>query len=159
MKFWNKLRKIIYIIFRALTIIIFSRKNPVKLRIIIMITASLIFFIIWINRRSAWFPSILMLLFTGGILVIFIILSSFHPNEGTSKLKMKRVLTLVTVLFLIKIYPIAGNYAQINCLESIKVWFQNIQTGISLTSLILIYFIVFIRILKKEENSIRILIC
>lgn len=76
--------------------------NPVKIRAILIATGVIIFNVIYFITRNLWFPIIIYLMFIGGILIIFILLSSILPNEKTYK-NFKRIWLIIifTLTFLL----------------------------------------------------------
>lgn len=59
--------------------------NPVNLSINLIILRTCLIFEIYVMKRERWFPILFYILFLGGILVIFLILSSVSPNEKPKK--------------------------------------------------------------------------
>lgn len=135
-----------------------STKNPVKIRVSLLIWSALIFSYIVVTGGSTWFPLILTLLFTGGILVIFIILSTFDPNTKAGKVKDASSLKIVIAGAICSIMlPQRGVEWELQ--ESAKIFFREAVTSVVLTALILTYFSVFLNLIRKEKTSIKIFNC
>lgn len=133
-----------------------NSNNPIKTRFSILISASCIFLFLKINSSTIWIPLIFFILFTGGILIIFIILSSVLPNEKTIKVKYSKVVIILIILLSfssIKINGIEGIHGQMK---------RFISSGLNLiviTLIILIYFFNAINLNSKEETPMRSLQC
>jgi hypothetical protein len=133
-------------------------KNPIKTRFFILISAGLIFLVLKIETGIVWIPLIFFLLFTGGILLIFMILSSVLPNEKTIKIKFSKVRILV--LALVAIIPrsfIRGGKEELE--SHIKRFLSSGTNIILITRIILLYFFNSIQINTTEEYSMRSLQC
>lgn len=163
MKFYNTLRKInssntriIAITVSALTL---TSKNPLKIRVLILVTTIIIFLKIRIEAGRSWFSSIITILFAGGILIIFIILSSLQPNEKIEKLKFKIFIPLLIRLLILelKLNNITKNEYNNNL--NLKSFFISIGTAIISNMIIFLYFLVFIKVAEKEKNCIRGVTC
>lgn len=80
-------------ILKALFIILLMKlitcNNPVKIRLMLTTISFIIIVIIKEMSGMSWIPLILSMLFTGGILIMFIILSSITPNEPIKKNKKR----------------------------------------------------------------------
>lgn len=133
-------------------------KNPVKISVITLLVALRIFICITVQTGRRWIRVISALLFRGGILIMFMILSRFHPNETSSKINFKNVLTIAII-----VSPIGwlrrGSIIRTQRGGSMKIFYQEARTRIVLTLLIIIYFIVFLKILRKEKARIRLILC
>lgn len=136
-----------------LILIIFIRNtiNPVKTRIALIILRITTFYIINERVRNSWAPLIFLLIFTGGILIIFIILSSLLPNEKSLKIKPIPLLAIISIPLTTLIRR------ERNLTRTVKIkWFlQSSWTLIYTIILILAYFLSFIYTLSKNNQPIR----
>lgn len=134
------------------TLIMLFSTNPVKTSITILISAIIRFLLIFLTRRKRWYPIIYFLIFIGGILVLFIILSSILPNEPikNNKLKFMAILRILSIIIGINIKT-----ENINSRIQIKATLISRSRIYLLVGIILIYFFTFILILSKEKEVLR----
>lgn len=135
---------------------ILATKNPVKIRTILVGLRIILFTIMTIYSGNTWFPLIFHLLFSGGILMIFIILSSIIPNEKTKKIKIK---LLTTIILIIRYFNLRKRNIKISRFQEIKIFLNNRININFIITLIIIYFITFLFILRKENLPIRTIKC
>lgn len=136
--------------------VIRNSNNPIKARFFILTAAGAILFITRSNTGIVWIPLIFFILFTGGILIIFIILSSVLPNEKTIKIKYSKVFTAITIIL---IWPLRKNLETNLISRRVK---RFISSGINLIFImrvIIIYFFISININSIERTSIRSIQC
>lgn len=129
--------------------------NPIKIRIIIIFIRSFTFILIRniIGRR--WFPLIFYILFLGGILIIFIVLSSLIPNEKSIKNKLSWTTILILALITTAIHlPLTNNFRR-----QLKWFIQSTYNLYIIILLILLYFIRFIYLLSQEKITLRSCFC
>lgn len=139
------------------TYILRSRKNPVKAGIIILWLRTLIFLLTNLAGGSAWFRSLTFLIFTGGILIMFIVLSRFHPNETPQKINYKNITIIILGASLLP-SSIRG-IIDVSLERSRKIIYQRRRTAFIITMLVILYFSIFLKILGSKKNSMRITIC
>lgn len=145
----------IFLYILIIIIITITRKgrNPIIIATNILFIRLVSFFIIKTESSLSIFPSIFTLLFTGGILIIFMTLSSLIPN-----IEMKKIILLPFIYF------------YFFCFTNEKFLFQNFSgtdfkanfVGFSLLFLVFIiltYFFCFIFFLSKSKESIRSFFC
>jgi len=141
------------IILTTIVLICSRSKTPVKLRIICIVLFFLIILLIWFDTGTSLGVLLMSMLFAGGVLIIFIILSSFNPNEKSTKIKI-RARRLIIIWFLsLHISNIFSPRIQLS-LELKGMYQSHFSIGI-LMALIIFYFYVMNKIIKKEENSMR----
>ena len=133
--------------------ILLNSNNPIKSRFLILLATSLIFLTIKLRISDTWYPIIFFLLFTGGILIIFIILSSVLPNEKTKKIKIRKLFIITIIIVVILNYRKKINIAR--NLKEIKRFLNSRINFIFILALILIYFFYSINLNTTEEYSIR----
>lgn len=134
-------------------LIIANAKNPIKIRILILIGTSIIFLLIHLNTGNVWFPLIFFILFTGGILIIFIILASILPNEKVWKIKTPK--TFITWFFLATLIGIQKNTVFKRNFIDLKSILSSGVVFTLITLIILVYFFTSIRLNRAEQYSIR----
>ena len=130
--------------------------NPVKVRTFILFLRIIIFFTIYFKSSQTWIPILILLLFIGGIIIIFIILSSILPNEKTIKIKNLYLIILPIFLAIIlkeSTFPTEKLNTEIKSFLSTGINFYTILL------LILIYFLASISILSVEQSPIRSISC
>lgn len=136
--------------------IIINSRNPIKTSFSILISASVIFFYVKITSGITWLPLIFFILFTGGILMIFIILSSVLPNEKTIKVKYSKRIRLTILITTL----IVSKYESIPIIATQTKRF--LTSGLNLiliTAIILAYFFNSINLNSNEETPMRSLQC
>lgn len=134
-------------------------KNPMKICLTIIAASLIVFAYIYILSGITWFPLIIYILFTGGILIIFIVVSSVRPNKKLDKEPIKpMVIILMATLILITVdlRPRELKEPQINQVK----WFLNKkETLTGIIVLIIRYFASFITFLSKHSTSLRTILC
>ena len=143
----------------VLIFLIYFSFNPVKIGGLVLIYSLFLVMHIYKSSGFSWFPIILLLLFSGGILVVFIMLSSIHPNQEVQKSKLS-FLPMGTV-FILTLIPKTSLDISFKWRrhERLKMFFQEFTRSLILTSVILFYFLIFTKILEKEVRCIRLTLC
>lgn len=136
-----------------LLIAIIKSINPVKIRIILIMLRNFLFLNLFLKRRISWFPTIFLIIFTGGILMIFIIVSSIIPNQKPIKFKIS--MTVLIARSIIALIEMKNTKELTTTFRSLKWNMERIFYIARLTSLIILYFFTFIRILSIEKRSMR----
>lgn len=130
--------------------------NPIKTRVSILVTGAVILQISRRHSGTCWITILILLLFMGGIIIIFMILSSILPNEKT--IKIKNPIILIWILALTLIYwraPIEGGSIG----ERTKSFLSSGQNFYVIITLILIFFVGRMRTLRSERTPMRSLTC
>nr|YP_010698173.1 NADH dehydrogenase subunit 6 [Paragavialidium hainanense]WCF77147.1 NADH dehydrogenase subunit 6 [Paragavialidium hainanense] len=78
-----------------LNFLFMNTKKPMNIIIIILMQAFLMTSIMSTQTQSPWFPYMLMIIFIGAMMVIFIYISSIMPNEKTPLNKMTLIIALM----------------------------------------------------------------
>lgn len=150
-----KLRKMMTKIFYLLPLtIIWAIKsgNPLKTRVSILGARIIIFtYIQWVSR-GVWIPTLMILLFIGGIIIIFIILSSIIPNEKSIKSKGASFILFLTTLFILVGPQRASKEAMPIEAKNFLIRGENFWV---MTLIILIFFLASMRILSSEQTPMR----
>lgn len=138
--------------------ILIYHTNPVKIRLSILFLSSMFMVVMSTYSRSILVPVIFYLLFIGGILILFIIISSITPNEKSIKLSIdyKAIIVIIRLVLASCIRlqsPRSTAVAQ-------RKWFltSNIRFVIALC-LVIVYFVIFLKLLRDKKTSIRSEIC
>lgn len=135
----------------TLLVLSMSSANPVKVTILLILMRILNFFIIHVQTASTWFPIIFLIMFTGGILMMFIILSSILPNEPAKKIKN----FIIIIVIFIATTPFMAYASRTTFIPSTK-WFLTSSPILWGTiTLVSAYFLSFITILSKNKSSLR----
>ena len=131
-------------------------KNLLKLSLTLLMVSSLIFFRIALICGSTWMPTIFFLLFMGGILVLFILISSILPNERMNKSYLsKSVLMVGTVwVFLDSQSVDASRFSE--TLKTLLESSNNLSWAVILMGR---YFMVLLLSLCKKERPLRTYLC
>lgn len=156
----NKLRKMITVLMAIIILLIivtFTEKNPIKIRFMLIIISLINFTNVTFSRSKRWISLIVLLIFLGGIIIMFIILSSRLPNEKTKKVELKSIVILTIILTSI-IVRSNLNTNTIN-LETTKWFINRSHNTIAITLLITIYFWIFNSLINQKQRSIRTLMC
>lgn len=124
--------------------------NPVKLTIILMIYSSIITLRLWHMTAATWFPLIFYILFIGGILIMFIILSSGIPNEKAMKLKIE--LLLVTAIATIRTFFPRSTTVDI---ATAKRELMTQHSFTLLAAILVLYFFFFLKIVSRKKYPAR----
>lgn len=127
-------------------------KNPVKLRIILICLSITLFFMMSLKTGQVWFPTLIFLIFIGGILMIFMILSSVLPNEKPGKTKIKVIIRLILVLWMIRN---SRTLIVSETHEGVKGILRLSLMLVVIFTLISIYFLTVIMIAKRTESPLR----
>lgn len=146
-------KRVLVLISIILMLIISNSKNPIKIRLLILLSVSIIFSVLRTNTGNVWFPLLFFVLFTGGILIIFIILSSILPNEKALKRKMPKILIIWII-----VWSLIERKKEIFFPRDHNIIKGTLTSGIIfpfITLTILIYFFRSIRFNNREEYSIR----
>nr|WJW73564.1 NADH dehydrogenase subunit 6 [Chamaesphegina sp.] len=110
--------------------------HPLSMGMILLIQTVLICCISGLMTKSFWFSYILFLIFIGGMLVLFIYVTSLASNEMFS-LSMKMILTMIIYLFLsmIIIFFMDKMIFMFNSMNNEMISINNLNSYISENSL------------------------
>lgn len=147
------IRLIIFFIIFTLILTLTSRSNPVKIRWILTILTRLYFRILSIRTKRTWIPIMLSIIFLGGIILTYTIISSLYPPVRSNKSNLSW-----TNLIIMSLIP-AWFYRINNQINLIK-WTAHLNFNIELLVIfITLYFIMFIYILSYKLTRLRISQC
>lgn len=141
----------------AITSAVITQTNsPIKVRIRLMGLRGFIFIIVGVKTGSSWFPLLIFLLFVGGILIIFIILSSIIPNEN---LKPVNYGILAAIIGSLEFARINHPNLNRNLSKGLVALVGESRIILFILSLITLYFFSMILIIKREQIPIRNVTC
>lgn len=130
--------------------------NPIKVRISVLIARAIIFLIMRTITGTSWFPLVLIVLFIGGIIMIFIILSSILPNEKRLKRKFALVIILTSIILLTsRSWALTAERVSFNR----KIYLSRRINFFVVMAIILFYFLARIRVLRSEKTPMRRVTC
>lgn len=130
--------------------------NPVKTRVAILALRITIFFQMRATTGASWIPILITILFIGGIIIMFIILSAVLPNEKRMRVKSFFVLTLALTITTLEFgWGVTGRVRA----EKYKRFLISGVNFWAMIILILTYFIARMSSLNSEETPIRTLYC
>lgn len=146
---------------RTVTVIIFSLttiiRNPIKICIIITLASVIILNQAYLKIGKRWWPTLIFILFIGGIILMFMIVSATTPNETIKPATKKIKITKIIYILLLNMcfgheLTIRMPIGQLNLSKTLAV--GNLSLPIMLFFLVL-YFSIFISLLKQNKNSMR----
>lgn len=137
-----------------------SYKSPVKFISSLILLAARLTILCILVRATSWMGRIFFMIFIGGIMVIFIILSSLLPNEKRTKVKkFALVLSFLGILVVLLSADLIGVGAESAFNYQTKSFFGSSGSFEILILLILAYFFNFIFLISKQNSSLRTLFC
>ena len=125
--------------------------NPVKMAILLILIRAFTFLLLGIHTSSVWFSIIFLMLFTGGILIMFMILSSILPNEKAIKSKSPATIILIFSALI----PLTNPYGLDTLAPSTKWFLASGSTLVGTVALVSRYFLAFVYILSKRNSPLR----
>ena len=126
------------------------KNNPVKMKIRLIAARFFIFFLIKNITSRSWLPFIFAILYLGGILIMFMILSSFLPNR-----KIKNNIGRKVFLWLALASALPSRLIYTCHTANLKAFIEEKINFIFITLWILGIFFGFILILRDCRISIR----
>lgn len=147
-----------YIIVYLSFIVLPACLNPIKLRMSLVLFRMFLFIEIFFTVGRAWIRRIFIIIFIGGIMVIFIILSSLLPNEKNLKIN-KIFAQAIILIFILSRWSISGNNFERRFNQRSKLLFFSNESLEVLIIIILLYFFSFLVIISKEICSLRSIVC
>lgn len=127
--------------------------RPVKLIINLLKVCLLISYFLIEARTVSWFPLIYLILIAGGVLIIFIILSSLIPNIPMRKTKIRTLLVAIVIA-----YPWAQIEAEVT-MPSLTAWFEESVVIAGTTLIMLYYFFAFVKLVGRRNIPLRSCVC
>lgn len=125
--------------------------NPVKMGFLLIFFRLLNFFVIFFSSGGSWFPLIFTLLFIGGVMVLFMVISSLFSNEKTDNYSF----ILISFAFLL-IRFLMFSFCQFVVFGLENKIFITVGFNFSfMVSLVLGYFFLFLFFISFEKASLR----
>lgn len=138
--------------------LILSPLSPVKLALSLIVVRMMLFLEVYIFNSRVWMASIYIIIFVGGIIVMFMIMVSLLPNEKNLKMGKLILISFLVVLPLSR--GLLRDVQMENCLNhTSKVIFFSNERFETLIIVILLYFFSFLAILSKETSTLRSSVC
>lgn len=131
--------------------------NPVKLIVRLLAIRRGVFWVAAVNKSRIWIRRVFLIIFIGGILIMFMILSSLLPNE--KRLKNKKTKSLAFIVFIARACNMATPRKERGLTQEIQLIFLSNGRFEILVIVILVYFFCFIYMVTKENSRIRSLLC
>lgn len=129
-------------------------KTPIKIMRFMVAARLIVFISAWYNAATSWLPLIYFLIFTGGITLLFIMVSSILPNEKSRKSSLFLTLGAASIVApLILLRNLNINFI------TLKWRLQSYFEIIFLCIIIGAYFFMFIYILGTKGASINRKVC
>nr|YP_009756947.1 NADH dehydrogenase subunit 6 [Lepidocyrtus fimetarius]QIM14975.1 NADH dehydrogenase subunit 6 [Lepidocyrtus fimetarius] len=156
--------KLIMIMSTALTLIMFLTNHPVTITFLILIQSILMCILVWMLSYTSWFSFTLFLIFVGGLMVLFIYITSLASNEKfeLNFNKMAYPILFIAGLTLMILATQTNSFktnAYMNSMNSLKSMFS--MTLMPTTMMIMVYLlltlIIVVKISKKMEGPIRLM--
>lgn len=122
--------------------------NPVKIATIVALSGSIIFCYLRITKGTSWIYILILILFLGGIMIVFMIISSLAPNEPSLPSKSTFWISIVTLIAMITQVSRDGR-------RQMKWFAMSTQNIRFIVIMVLRYFVVFIWIVSMESCSMR----
>nr|QPK42097.1 NADH dehydrogenase subunit 6 [Eucriotettix oculatus] len=97
---------IIMLMSTTLNIMFMNTKQPMMMVIIILMQTTTSTFMMNTLNKSPWFNYILMIIFIGGMMVLFIYITSISPNEKNfNYIKLLPIITMIMLMIMMKKTP------------------------------------------------------
>nr|YP_009228529.1 NADH dehydrogenase subunit 6 [Epitrimerus sabinae]ALK03792.1 NADH dehydrogenase subunit 6 [Epitrimerus sabinae] len=127
--------------------------SPVKLIMNLLKVCLLISYFLMEASTVSWFPLIYLMLMAGGVLIMFMILSSLMPNIPMGKTKMSTLLVAMVIA-----YPWAQIEAEVT-MPSLTAWFEESVVMAGTTLMMLYYFFAFVKLVGSGNIPLRSCVC
>ena len=128
-------------------------KTPIKMCVFLALIITLLFTKFYMELDYSWFRLTMHLLFIGGILIIFMIVSSVIPNEK-EKTTSKKFLITITITFIRGVYA-NSNIAVRSLHTEIKMFIRRTTLLVLTLFVITTYFTAFLSFITKRATSLR----
>nr|YP_009228542.1 NADH dehydrogenase subunit 6 [Phyllocoptes taishanensis]ALK03805.1 NADH dehydrogenase subunit 6 [Phyllocoptes taishanensis] len=125
--------------------------GPMKLAVNLLIMSVLLMTLLSMKMGLSWLSLVYVMLFTGGILMMFMILSSFLPNEKSTKLNVSTL--ALAIPFMVSIQNL--DPSDILPTTTMKWVLEASSTSISLMAIMLLYFVAFLENVSSDKLPMR----
>lgn len=142
--------EILTIVFAGLIV---NMRNPVKIGMMVITLRALILRSTVKITGEVWIGVVIFLLFMGGILVVFIVVSALAPNENPKKIKKINLLIALIVSSLLSfsgVGTVVKTGREVIKTSVVSRWF--LRMVLILMSL---YFFIFLIVINKDRMSLR----
>lgn len=142
--------EILTIVFAGLIV---NMRNPVKIGMMVITLRALILRSTVKITGEVWIRVVIFLLFMGGILVVFIVVSALAPNENPKKIKKINLLIALIVSSLLSfsgVGTVVKTRREVIKTSVVSRWF--LRMVLILMSL---YFFIFLIVINKDRMSLR----
>ncbi len=129
-----------------ITILMLQLSNPFKLSISLLVLSVTVSATIIFKTASVWIPSIILLTFSSGMMVLFSYASSLSPLDTTKKEDVKGLIKLLPLFLLIQ-YTVEMELRP-------ECFMKEFTSGFSLTVTILVLILFIIPIMENCFNPI-----
>ena len=153
-------RSIIVLIQALISVICFLNKRAIKLRVALFLLSTFLFYELSHTTRGVLIPIILYLMFMGGILITFMIISAITPSAKISKTKKTaglRLSVIAAVALLIERPPLF-NYKISQEFFLYKTILVQLPLMLLIVLVLLVYFFSIISIISRRNRNLRTLI-
>nr|UZZ43672.1 NADH dehydrogenase subunit 6 [Micrasema sp. XG-2021] len=166
--------KIMYLLMILFTLIntkILQMSHPLLITILLVMQTSLITTMIGMISQTFWMSYIMFLTFIGGLLVLFIYVSSLTSNKILNFNK-NYLMIMITFMFCIMIFPLNKNFINLEMIKFMNFsFFTNLENNLFLSnfynmnemymtimmmSYLLMVLIITIKIINLKHNPMRI---
>nr|WOW98980.1 NADH dehydrogenase subunit 6 [Cixiidae sp.] len=106
-------------------------KHPISLGSMLFTQSLFTALLIMFMTKNSWFSFILFITFTGGLMIMFIYMSSIASNEKF-KFSMKMVLLMIPITLMMMIFSIDKNFLFTNKWMEMKFYFQENEEKLSI---------------------------
>jgi len=138
------------------------RSHPIILITLILIQTINLCLIAWILLKSSWFSYILFIIFLGGLMVLFIYITSLASNEKfffrANPILLLYIISIIIIILLINKNEEAQIFNQLNNINKIfnSIYSLNVIT-LTITTIIylLLTLIVVVKVASKYEGPLR----
>nr|UGS80331.1 NADH dehydrogenase subunit 6 [Hemicaecilius mockfordi] len=102
-------------IFMLLSLLFFFSVNPLTMGLILIILTIFISIFLTLSIKSSWFLYMLILIFIGGMLILFIYVTSIFPNEKFMFNQSKTIffsmfVTMTVIMFMMYLFFLNTNF-------------------------------------------------
>nr|YP_010954498.1 NADH dehydrogenase subunit 6 [Exothotettix guangxiensis]WMV02060.1 NADH dehydrogenase subunit 6 [Exothotettix guangxiensis] len=104
--------KLIIIMSTMLSMMFMNMKQPMQMIIIILMQALFTVYMMSVKTKSSWFTYMLLIIFIGGMMVLFIYITSITPNEqnkGNMSTIIMMTILISTITMMMKNMEISNN--------------------------------------------------
>nr|QPK42045.1 NADH dehydrogenase subunit 6 [Criotettix japonicus] len=152
--------KLLMIMSNMMNILFMYTKQPMNLIIIILVQTAMTTILMSTISLSSWFNYLLMIIFIGGMMVLFIYITSIAPNEKNNKFKFNIIMTVIMLTTLI-LLNLKTNYKNSETIMYYSQMMENYKMNLnmmfnkpiySLSMMMMIYLFIALTVVNKISN-------